>query len=220
VLRSPEPLQPYARCLGEHPERWAVERPGQIHLAQRDGANWRTLTYAETLQRARALATALLQRELSAERPVVILSENSREHALLALAAMHIGAPVVPVVAQDIVVAGHDRDEIRFLIFPNLAGCRGLCPELGEATSVEELLADARVRERVRAGLAQLKAEGRGSSTYATRALFLTEPASIDAGEITDKGYVNQRAVLERRADFVEQLYAASLPEAVITLEG
>lgn len=589
VLRSPEPLQPYARCLGEHLERWAVERPGQIYLAQRDGAGWRSLTYAETLRRVRALATALRQRELSAERPVAILSENSLEHALLALAAMHIGVPIVPVsaayslmsrdhqklravfalltpglvfvddaerfaaalaalddfpfelvaarngdaratsfaslpqredaaavgrafaaltpdtiakflltsgstgepkavvntqrmlcsnqqtlrqawpflreeppvlvdwlpwnhtaggnnnfgvalanggsfyidegkpapgliektvrnlreiaptlyysvprgyeallpflesdeqlranffsrlkviqyagaalpanlwerlervsvlatgrrapmtsgwgatetapqvtlvhfeparssviglptpgnelklvptahagkyelrvkgpnvmpgywrreeltaaafddegfyrmgdagrfadeadpakgiefagrvaeefkltsgtwvqtgalrikaiaalapVAQDVVVAGHDRDDIRFLIFPNLAGCRGLCPELGDAASLDELLADARVRERVRAGLAQLKAEGGGSSTYATRALFLTEPASIDAGEITDKGYVNQRAVLERRADFVEQLYAASLPEAVITLEG
>jgi feruloyl-CoA synthase len=73
-------------------------------------------------------------------------------------------------------------------------------------------LADARVRERVRAGLAKLKAEGGGSSTYATHAMFLTEPPSIDAGEITDKGYINQRAVLERRAALVEQLYATRCP--------
>jgi feruloyl-CoA synthase len=84
----------------------------------------------------------------------------------------------------------------------------------------DELLADARVRERVRAGLAQLKAEGGGSSTYAACALFLPEPASLDAGEITDKGYVNQRAVLERRAEWVARLYAEPLPAAVITLNG
>ncbi len=99
VLRSPEPLQAYARCLGEHLERWAVERPDQTYLAQRDGEAWRTLTFAVTLRRVRALATALLSCELSAERPVVILSENSIEHALLALAAMHIGVPVAPVSA-------------------------------------------------------------------------------------------------------------------------
>ncbi len=124
-------------------------------------------------------------------------------------------------VAQDIVIAGQDRDDIRFLIFPNLAGCRSLCAEPSEQTppdelTTEKLLNDARVRERVRAGLAKLKAEGGGSSTYATHALFLTEPPSIDAGEITDKGYINQRAVLERRAELVEQLYGASLPAEVI----
>jgi feruloyl-CoA synthase len=72
------------------------------------------------------------------------------------------------------------------------------------------------VREHVYAGLASLKAEGGGSSTYATHALFLIEPPSIDAGEITDKGYINQRAELERRAGLVEQLYDASLSAEVI----
>ena len=119
-------------------------------------------------------------------------------------------------VAQDVVVAGQDRDDIRFLIFPNLAGCRSLCAESSEGTPADELLADARVRERVRAGLAKLKAEGGGSSTYATHAMFLTGPPSIDAGEITDKGYINQRAVLERRAKLVGQLYAATLSAEVI----
>jgi feruloyl-CoA synthase len=587
VLRSPEPLQSFERCLGEYLERWAAARPRQIFLAQRDDRTWRTLTYGETLRQARALATALLQRELSAERPVVILSENSLEHALLALAAMHAGVPVAPVsaayslmsrdyrklravfalltpglalvddaqrfapalaalsdfdfelvaarngdarassfaslleredtraverafravtpdtiakflltsgstgepkavinthrmlcsnqqtlrqawpflqeeppvlvdwlpwnhtaggnnnfgvalvnggafyldegkpapgliektvrnlreiaptlyssvprgyeallpflesdallranffsrlkvmqyagaalpahlwerlervsalatgrrvpltsgwgatetapqvtlvhfaplrssviglptpgnelklvptavggkyelrvngpnvtpgywrrddltaaafdeegfykigdagrfadaddpakgiefagrlaeefkltsgtwvqtgalrvkalaalapVAQDIVIAGHDREEIRFLIFPSFAGCRSLCPECNEQTPPAELLADARVRDCVRQGLLRLKASGGGGSTYATHALFLTEPPSLDAGEITDKGYVNQRAVLERRADLIDLLYAPSPPALVIGL--
>ena len=120
--------------------------------------------------------------------------------------------------AQDIVIAGHDRDEISFLIFPNLSGCRGLCAELGKEASLTALLADERIRGRIRDGMESLRVEGAGSSTYATRALFLEEPPSIDAGEITDKGYINQRAVLERRLNLVERLYADPAPEDVILL--
>lgn len=126
-------------------------------------------------------------------------------------------------VAQDVVIAGQDRDDIRFLIFPNLAGCRSLCAESSDQQTLDELpaqllLNDARVREHVRAGLARLKAEGGGSSTYATHALFVTEPPSIDAGEITDKGYINQRAVLKGRADLINELYERSPSASVISL--
>lgn len=113
-------------------------------------------------------------------------------------------------VAQDIVITGHDRDEIGFLIFPSLAGCRSLCPELNEENSLKELLADVRIHDAVRGGMQELKQQGGGSSTYATRAIFMDEFPSIDAGEITDKGYLNQRAVLERRAEFVEKIYAGN----------
>ncbi|NOT59466.1 MAG: feruloyl-CoA synthase [Acidobacteria bacterium] len=108
-------------------------------------------------------------------------------------------------IAQDLVIAGHDRDEIGFLIFPNATACRGLCDEPVEG---DAWLTNARLREAVRAGLQRLQAQGRGSSTYATRALLLSEPPQIDAGEITDKGYVNQRAVLEHRAQWVTILYS------------
>ncbi|MCI0665056.1 MAG: feruloyl-CoA synthase, partial [Acidobacteria bacterium] len=121
-------------------------------------------------------------------------------------------------IAQDIVITGHDRDEVGFLIFPNLAGCRSLCPELSENASLKELLVEARLIDRVREGMAKLMEEGVGSTSYATRAVFLEEPPSIDAGEITDKGYINQRAVLERRAALVESLYAEPIPALVIQL--
>jgi feruloyl-CoA synthase len=111
-------------------------------------------------------------------------------------------------VAQDIVIAGHDRGEIGFLVFPNVAGCRSLCPDLAADAPIETLIADARVRARLQAGLAALARDGGGSSTYASRALVLAEPPQIDANEITDKGYINQRAVLARRAALVEALYA------------
>ena len=121
-------------------------------------------------------------------------------------------------IAQDIVVTGHDRDEVGFLIFPNLAGCRSLCPELGENASLNQLLVETRLIDRVREGMAKLMAEGVGSTSYATRAVFLEEPPSIDAGEITDKGYINQRAVLERRGAVVESLYLEPAPALVIRL--
>ena len=103
LLRSPEPLRPYARCLGEHLERWANERPDTVFLAERkrDGdQGWRRLNFTEARRLVRTIATDLLGRNLSSSRPVVILSENSIEHALLALAAMHVGIPVVPVSAS------------------------------------------------------------------------------------------------------------------------
>ena len=110
-------------------------------------------------------------------------------------------------IAQDIVVTGHDRNDVGFLIFPSLAGCRSLCPEISEDATLTELIEDERVRSRAIQGMKHLQAEGLGSSHYATRAIFTIEPLSPDAGEITDKGYVNQRRVIERRADIIERLY-------------
>jgi len=110
-------------------------------------------------------------------------------------------------VAQDIVVTGHDREEVGLLIFANAAGCRALCPDLPADAPLEQVLRDARLRAHVAQGLRQLAQEGGGSSRFATRALLMEEPPLIDASEITDKGYINQRAVLNRRAALVERLY-------------
>ncbi len=140
----------------------------------------------------------------------------SEEFKLTSGTWVHVGALRVKAisalapVAQDIVITGHDRSDIGFLIFPSLAVCRSLCPELPHDLSLTELLADDRIRDAVRLGLQELKKQGGGSSTYATRAILMEETPSIDAGEITDKGYLNQRAVLERRAAFVEEIYRKS----------
>ncbi|MGH9765494.1 MAG: feruloyl-CoA synthase, partial [Blastocatellia bacterium] len=121
-------------------------------------------------------------------------------------------------VAQDVVITGDDRSEVGFLIFPNVDGCRSLCPEQQNELSLHELVADPRVRDRVISGMTVLRAEGHGSSMYASRAIFLYEPPSHDAGEITDKGYINQRAVLARRASLLDRLYSDSPGEDVLTL--
>jgi feruloyl-CoA synthase len=98
VLRSPHALRPHAKNLTERLVHWAHTAPERVFLAQRDGQGaWRTLTYAQTLAAVRAIAAALLGRDLSAQRPIAILSGNDIEHALLGLAAMHAGIPYAPI---------------------------------------------------------------------------------------------------------------------------
>jgi feruloyl-CoA synthase len=111
-------------------------------------------------------------------------------------------APVV----QDVVITGHDREEVGLLVFPNLAGCRALCGGLEEA-SLAELIRRPEVRGRLREGLEAHNAANPANSRRIARALLLADPPSIQTGEITDKGYVNQRAVLDCRAAAVERLY-------------
>lgn len=116
--------------------------------------------------------------------------------------------------AQDIVVTGHDRNEVGLLVFPNLAACRAICG-LPEGATVKDILDCASVREHLANGLAKLKARGGGSSTFASRAMLLVDLPSVDGGEITDKGYLNQRAILTRRADAVTRLYDATCNERI-----
>ena len=108
-------------------------------------------------------------------------------------------------IASDVVVTGHDEEEIGLLVFANVAACRALAG-LPEDAPARAALDHPAVVARAREGLRAMKALGGGSSTYATRALLMEEPPSVDAGEITDKGYVNQRAVLARRAELVAAL--------------
>lgn len=115
------------------------------------------------------------------------------------------GIELLAPVAQDIVVTGHDGEQIGFLVFANLPACRALAGLPADAPAADALAHPA-VRDRVRQGLQAMRGLGGGSSTYATRALLMSEPASVDAGEITDKGYINQSAVLARRAQMVSAL--------------
>ena len=114
------------------------------------------------------------------------------------------GAPLV----QDVVVAGHDRDYIAVMVFARLDECRALCPRLPKQAPASDVLADPAVRARFQALLDQMAGEATGGATRIERALLLEVPPAIDASEITDKGSINQRAVLEHRAALVEELYA------------
>lgn len=114
---------------------------------------------------------------------------------------------------QDALVAGLDRPYAAILAWPNLAACRAFA---GEELSVEQIVADPRILARIGEGLARHNADHPGSSTQIRRALLMTEPPSLDAGETTDKGYVNQSLSLERRADLVARLYAEPAGPGVV----
>lgn len=107
---------------------------------------------------------------------------------------------------QDVVIAGHEREEIGVLVFPNLAACRRLAA-LSEPAAMSDVLRAPGVADRFQALLSEFSDAHAGSSTRVARAVLLEQPPSIDANELTDKGSVNQRAVLRGRSHDVDQLY-------------
>jgi feruloyl-CoA synthase len=119
---------------------------------------------------------------------------------------------------RDVVIAGADRDEIAVLVFPEVEACRGLCDAGSAGTKPADILAHAAVRQHFATMLGKLAASSPGSSTRICRLLLLDEPPSLDIGEMTDKGSINQRAVLKHRAALVEELYADTHSPRVIAL--
>lgn len=98
LLRSPDLLRSFARCIGEWVDMWAQATPDALAFAERDAKHlWRRLTWKETRQAVGSIAQALLDLGLSRSRPIAILSDNSIDHALLMLGAMHVGIPVCSV---------------------------------------------------------------------------------------------------------------------------
>ncbi len=119
-----------------------------------------------------------------------------------------LGAPCV----QDVVLTGIDRDDLGALVFPNLEACRALCPELPADAPPATVLASPGVRRFFQDLVDAVAAAATGSATRVMRLGLLVEPPSIDAGEITDKGSINQRAVLARRAALVRALHETNDP--------
>ena len=105
----------------------------------------------------------------------------------------------------DVVVCGHGRASVGVLAWPSPAGVARL---------------GAALRDHLITTLARFNDSGRGSASRITRALLLDEPPQPDAGEITDKGYVNQRAVLDRRHADVDRLFSDPPDATVIVLRG
>jgi feruloyl-CoA synthase len=97
LLRLAEPLGAYAAKMTERLEHWADRVPDRVLFAQRDRNGWQKLTYGQARDRARRVASALLARGLSPDRPLAVLSGNDLEHALLLLGAMYAGVPIAPV---------------------------------------------------------------------------------------------------------------------------
>ena len=112
------------------------------------------------------------------------------------------GSPYI----QDTVITGHDRDNLGALVFPNIEACKAMPPDA--------------LRTRLQAVFGDLARRSTGSSTRIARVLIMESPPSIDASEVTDKGTINQRAVLQNRAALVEELYAEPLSPRVLQAAG
>jgi feruloyl-CoA synthase len=120
-LRAEQPLEAYAHRLTDRLLHWAATAPDRTFIARRalnaDGSrgDWQHVTYAEALQAARSIGQALLNRKASADRPVAILSENSIEHALMALGALYAGVPYCSVSTAYSLVS-KDFDKLKHVI--------------------------------------------------------------------------------------------------------
>jgi feruloyl-CoA synthase len=122
---------------------------------------------------------------------------------MLRAAVIKAGAPLV----QDAVIAGHDRAYLAALLFLNVEACRAFVG-LPASASAHEVLSSGVLRNKVQTVLDELASTATGSANFIARAVVAHEPPSIDVGEITDKGSLNQRIILRHRAAVVEALYA------------
>ena len=120
--------------------------------------------------------------------------------------------------AHDAVIAGHDRDFVTVLVFPALDACRELA-ELPPTAPAADTVANPAVRAKFQSLLNELAAEATGSSQRIARAILMPEPLSIDAHEVTDKGSLNQGAVLKNRAALVVDLYSPRPSARVISIQ-
>jgi feruloyl-CoA synthase len=134
-----------------------------------------------------------------------------------------VGAVRVNVIAatspliHDAVVTGSNREHIGLLVWLNESGCKQFLAASGKAAS-KPLISNPLIRAKLAKDLARYNTRHRGSSRSIRRFMLMCQPPGIDTGEITDKGYINQRAVLEHRADLVQRLHGDFADDEVILL--
>src|SRR5574341_205444 len=114
-VRSPHRLADYPVKLTERLEHWAARAPDRPLFAQRNAPGWRTVTYAQALEQARRVGAYLLRENLGPERPLVVLSGNDIEHALLHLGAMYVGVPYAPI-SPAYSLLSTDFGKLRFIL--------------------------------------------------------------------------------------------------------
>lgn len=110
LMTSRTPFDPVVSNTGVWLDKWAEKTPSSIFLAERSGDGWREMGYAEVRDAVRAIASSLAARGMDATTPIVIMSGNSLDHALLSLGAQYAGVPTVPLAEQySLITEAHDR---------------------------------------------------------------------------------------------------------------
>ena len=168
-LKADQDLQPYPERLTDRLKHWAQTAPDRTFMARRaklpDGqlGDWQHITYAQAWAQGRSIAQALIDRGLSVDRPVVILSENSLEHALLALGSMMAGVPFVPT-SPPYSLISQDYDKLKHvlrtvtpgLVFAADAARYGKAIQAAVGEDVEVVLAEGTLVQRAVTSFAQL----------------------------------------------------------------
>jgi feruloyl-CoA synthase len=176
-LQSTEPLGAYPAVMTERLEHWARVAPKRTFVARRhDGGDWRRISYAQMLAHAQAVGQALVDRGLSAERPVAILSDNDLEHLTLAFGAMWAGVPHVPV-SPAYSLLSQDHAKLRHIlgtVTPGLVFASGAAYAKAIAAAVppdcEVVLAQGELPGRATTAFAELMATRPGAAVAAAHA--------------------------------------------------
>ena len=168
VMRSTESLQDHPQRLADRLEHWAREASDRTFVARRDAdGEWERISYAQMLDRVRRVGRALVQRGLTADRPIAILSENDLEHLTLALAAMWVGIPYTPV-SSAYSLLSTDHAKLRHIFATTTPGL-----VFASSTAFARAI-DAVVAPHVEVVLTSGELEGRSTTPFAV--LLATEP--------------------------------------------
>jgi feruloyl-CoA synthase len=223
ILRSTEALGAYPPRLTDRLEHWAAEVPERTFIARRDpampgGGDWLRVTYGQMLDRARRIGQALVQRGLSAERPLAILSDNDLEHASLAMGAMWAGVPYAPISAAYSLLS-QDHAKLRHIagrLTPGLVFASGPAygPAIGAVfgADVEVVLTEGGLAGRQVTPFADLLAVPPGAA--AERAHAAVGPDTIvkflfTSGSTKDpKGVINTQRMLCANLQMLQQSLA------------
>ena len=229
-MRSTEALQPYPPRLADRLEHWAREAPDRTFVARR-GANgeWRRISYAQMLDRVQRVGQALMQRTLSVERPIAILSENDLEHLTLALGAMWVGIPYTPV-SSAYSLLSTDHAKLRHIFAtttPGLVFASG--PAYAKAIAavvgpdVEVVLTEGALEGRATTPFSALLATDAGDACAAAHAA--TGPDTIvkflfTSGSTKDpKGVVNTNRMLSANQQMLRQCMAFLADEPPVLVD-
>ncbi len=225
-LRAEQPLQDYPTRMTDRLQHWAQVAPQRSFMARREKlaagggtGEWRHVSYAQAWTSARSIAQALIERGLSAERPVVILSENSLEHALLALGCLVAGVPFVPASPAYSLIS-QDYDKLRHvlrtvtpgLVFAADAARYGRALAAAVDADTEVVLADGTLAGRASTAFAELL------STPATArvdaAMLATGPDTITKFLFTSGSTKLPKAVINTQRMWCanQQQMAQSMP--------
>ncbi len=234
ILRSTEPLREYPQRLTDRLEQWAERFPERTLVARRDpavpgGGDWLRIGYAQMLERARCIAQALAQRGLSADRPVVILSDNDLEHLSLALGAMWAGVPYTPVSAAYSLMS-QDFGKLRHIagkLTPGLVFASG--PAYAKAIDavfaddVEVVLSEGRIDGRRVTPFAELLATAPGAEGDAAHARVGPDTIAkflFTSGSTKDpKGVINTQRMLCANQQMLQQALAFMADEPPVLVD-